>query len=152
RIMRGQIELRKEPVDLSTIITRAIETAQPLIDAQVHTLTVSLPQTPIRLEGDLVRLAQVFANLLNNAAKYTETGGRIWLSAEQGNTEVTIRIRDNGVGITPETLPHIFDLFVQAKRSLARSQGGLGIGLTLVRRVVEMHGGSIFATSAGLGK
>src|SRR5262249_52507248 len=118
----------------------------------------SLPPEPVDLDGDLVRLAQVFANLLHNAAKYTEQGGHIELTAERTTAEgmpprdVVVRVRDNGVGIVPETLPHIFDLFVQADRSPARSQGGLGIGLTLVRRLVEMHGGTVAASSAGLGQ
>jgi PAS domain S-box-containing protein len=152
RIMRGKIDLRKEPLELSAVVTQAVETAQPAIDAQSHQLTVSLPPEPVRLEGDLVRLAQVLANLLNNAAKYTERGGHIWLSADREGSEVVIHVRDNGIGIAPEMLPRIFDLFVQVDRSIQRSQGGLGIGLTLVRRLVEMHGGTIRARSAGPGK
>jgi PAS domain S-box-containing protein len=152
RIMRGKIELHKEPVDVATIIARAVETAQPAIDALGHALEISLPKEPVLVEGDLMRLAQVVSNLLNNAAKYTEQRGRIWLSAERQGEELVLRVRDSGVGISPEFLPRIFDLFVQAEHGVARAQGGLGIGLTLVRRVVEMHGGRVTATSAGKGK
>jgi CheY-like chemotaxis protein len=152
RIMRGKIELHKEPVDVATIIARAVETAQPAIDALGHALEISLPKEPVLVEGDLMRLAQVVSNLLNNAAKYTEQRGRIWLSAERQGEELVLRVRDTGVGISPEFLPRIFDLFVQAEHGVARTQGGLGIGLTLVRRVVEMHGGRVTALSAGEGK
>ncbi len=153
RIMRGQIELRKEPVDLAPIIHRAIETAQPTIDAQGHELRVALPACPILLEADTIRLAQAVTNLLLNAAKYTEKAGRIWLTAEpDGNEAVLIRVKDTGIGIDAELLPRVFDLFMQEDRSLARSQGGLGIGLTLVKRLVEMHGGRVTASSPGLGQ
>jgi PAS domain S-box-containing protein len=152
RIMRGRIELRSEPLELAAIIARAVETARPAIDARGHELTVSLPTERIWVRGDLVRLAQIFANLLGNAAKYTEGTGRITLTAECENVRVAIRIRDTGIGIAPELLPRIFDLFVQGDRSVARSQGGLGIGLTLVRRLVELHGGTIRAESAGPGR
>jgi PAS domain S-box-containing protein len=152
RIMRGKIELRREVIDLATLFARAVETAQPTIDTQGHQLSVSLPQTPVRLDGDLVRLAQVVSNLLTNAAKYTEKAGRIWLSGELDEDTVVIRVRDTGIGIDATLLPRIFDLFVQADRSLARSQGGLGIGLTLVRRLVEMHGGRVSAFSEGAGR
>src|SRR5262249_33022679 len=136
RIMRGKIDLRKGPVELAAVVARAVETAQPLLDAQHHRLTVSLPEGPVRLEGDLVRLAQVVANLLNNAAKYTERGGRIWLTGERDGNEVVVRVRDTGIGIAPELLPHVFEPFVQANRSLDRSQGGMGVGLTLVKSLV----------------
>jgi PAS domain S-box-containing protein len=152
RLMRDRIELRLESVELASIIARAIETAQPAIDAHGHELVVSLPNEPVTLEGDVVRLAQVFSNLLNNAAKFTPTVGRIWLSAETNDGQVNVRVRDSGAGIAPELLPRIFDLFVQADRSLARSQGGLGVGLTVVKRLVEMHGGSVVARSAGAGQ
>jgi PAS domain S-box-containing protein len=150
RVMRGKIVLRKERVDLATVVARAVETAQPVIDAHGHELTVSLPPEPVWLEADTVRLAQVLGNLLTNAAKYTEKGGRIALLAGRTGDEVVLRVRDTGIGIEPEMLPRLFDLFVQADRSLARSQGGLGIGLALVRRLVEMHGGSVQAASEGL--
>src|SRR5204863_9877097 len=114
-------------------------------------LTVSLPAEPVRVQGDPVRLAQVLANLLNNAAKYTEDGGQIWLTVERADGEAVCRVRDTGLGIPPEMLASVFDLFTQVDRSLDRSQGGLGIGLTLVKRLVELHGGSVEATSAGTG-
>jgi PAS domain S-box-containing protein len=151
RIMRNRIELRKERLDLTTVFARGIETAQPAIDSQGHELSVSLPAQPIQLEGDLVRLAQVVSNLLVNAAKYTERAGRIWLSGDRDGDHAVIRVRDTGVGIDPELLSHIFDLFRQADRSLARSQGGLGIGLTLVKHLVELHGGAVSASSDGQG-
>jgi signal transduction histidine kinase/integral membrane sensor domain MASE1/ActR/RegA family two-component response regulator len=152
RINRGKIQLRKECIDLSAAISRAIETTRPVIDARGHELIVSLPDEPLTVEADRTRLAQVVANLLNNAAKYTEKAGRIWLTAERAGAEVVIRVRDTGIGIRPDLLPHVFDLFVQSERSLERSQGGLGIGLTLVRSLVEMHGGSVTAQSEGVGK
>ncbi len=152
RIMRGKIELRRAPVELAAVIARAVETAQPVIDTHGQQLTVALPPEPIYLEGDLVRLSQVFANLLNNAAKYTGPGGSIRLTAEKEDGQAVVHVRDSGVGMAPETVPHIFDLFVQADRSAARSQGGLGIGLTLVRQIVELHGGSVHAASPGLGQ
>jgi two-component system CheB/CheR fusion protein len=151
RIMRGKISLDRQPVDLATVVDRATETAQPVIDAYGHELVIDLPERPVVLEGDQVRLAQVISNLLTNAAKYTEKAGRIWLAAEADGDEVVIRVRDSGVGIAPDLLPRVFDLFVQAERSLARSHGGLGVGLTLVKRLVEMHGGTVEAHSAGVG-
>ena len=152
RIMRGKIDLRKELVDLSSIFTRAVETAQPTIDAQGHQLSISLPEEPLRVAGDLVRLSQVVSNLLVNAAKYTDRAGRIWLTGESEGEHVVVRVQDNGIGIDPDLLPHVFDLFVQADRSLARSQGGLGIGLTQILRLVEMHEGSVTAASPGFGQ
>jgi PAS domain S-box-containing protein len=152
RIMQGRVELRHERVDLMTVVGRAVETAQPAIDAHGHQLNVSLPPRPVFVHADLVRLSQVISNLLTNAAKYTQQASRIWLTAECDGGEVVIRVRDTGSGIAPELLPRIFDLFVQADRSLARSQGGLGVGLTLVKRLVEMHGGSVSASSPGPGQ
>jgi PAS domain S-box-containing protein len=152
RVSWGKIELRKEHLELSKVFTRAIELAQPAIDAHGHELIVSAPATPLWVVGDIVRLAQVLMNLLENAAKYTPRAGKIWLTAEPNRNDVVIRVRDTGIGIGPELLPRVFDLFVQADRSLARSQGGLGIGLTLVRHLVEMHGGSINAASPGPGE
>ncbi len=153
RIMRGAIELRKERVDLATVINRAVETAQAAIDAQEHELIVSLPARRVLLEADLVRMAQVLSNLLVNAAKYTKRAGRLWLTAEaDGPDAVVIRVKDTGIGIAADLLPHVFDLFIQAERSLARSQGGLGVGLTLVKKLVEMHGGTVTAASPGLGQ
>jgi PAS domain S-box-containing protein len=152
RIRRGKISLQKAPVDLADVVATAVEISRPLIEAHLHTLTVSLPDRPMRVEGDAARLAQVLSNLLNNAAKYTEDGGRIELIAERTREEAVLRVRDNGVGIAPEVLPQVFDMFMQVQTSTDRSQGGLGIGLTLVRRLVEMHGGKIEASSAGLEK
>src|SRR5499427_5431518 len=152
RIGRGKISLEKAPVDLADVVVTAVETSRPLVEAHHHILTVSLPERPARVDGDGARLAQVISNLLNNAAKYTEDGGRIELIAERVSEEAVLRVRDNGVGIAPESLPQVFDMFMQVKSSTDRSQGGLGIGLMLVRRLVEMHGGKIEARSAGLGK
>jgi PAS domain S-box-containing protein len=152
RIVRKRIELRKEPLDLASVLRQGIETAQPAIDAQRHQLEVVWPAQPISLEGDPVRLAQVVSNLLLNAAKYTETAGRILLAAERDGASAVIRVRDTGIGIDPALLPRIFDLFTQSDRSLARSQGGLGIGLTLVKHLIELHGGTVLAASEGPGK
>jgi PAS domain S-box-containing protein len=152
RITRGNIELRKERVQLATSVTSAVEASRPLIEKWGHELTVTLPPQPIFLEADHTRLSQVLLNLLNNAAKYTEQGGRIWLNAEQEGAHAVIRVRDTGVGIPQEMLPRIFEIFTQVDRSLERSQGGLGIGLTLVQSLVEMHGGTVEAHSDGPGK
>ena len=132
RISRGKMELRRQRVDLATVIAGAVETSRPLIERMGHTLTVTLPPEPVHLHGDLTRLAQVFLNLLNNAAKYSEPGGRITLAAETRGVEVIVSVRDTGIGIPADMLPRIFDIFTQVDRSLERSQGGLGIGLTLV--------------------
>ena len=152
RITRNKIALLKERLELMTAVGRAVETCRPLIDSRKHRLSVSLPPDPVQVEGDLTRLSQVISNLLDNAAKYTEEGGNIWLTAERSGDQVVIRVKDDGMGIPSHILPHVFDLFNQADRSLDRSQGGLGIGLTLVRRLVELHGGSVEAHSAGPGK
>ena len=152
RITQGKITLQKEVIDLERIVGRAIETSRPLIDASGHRLLVTLPHEPVWLVGDLSRLSQVLANLLNNAAKYTESGGTLWLTAECRHGEVSLRVRDTGMGMPAEILPRIFDLFSQADRSLDRAQGGLGIGLTIVRRLVEMHGGRVAASSPGPGQ
>jgi signal transduction histidine kinase/DNA-binding response OmpR family regulator len=151
RISSGKIQLRKCPVDLAAVVGGAVQIAQPVINANGHRLSVSLPAEPVILEADQARLEQVISNLLNNAAKYTEPGGRIELAAVKEGADVVLRVSDNGIGITPDLLPNVFDLFTQADRSLDRSQGGLGVGLTLVQRLVEMHGGSISASSAGAG-
>jgi PAS domain S-box-containing protein len=152
RITRGKINLHRETIELAAVVKRAVEIAQPLIEDQRHEFTLSIPSEPIFLNGDLVRLAQALANVLNNAGKYTEKGGWVMLSAERADNVAIIRVRDNGIGISPDVLPHIFDLFTQAERSLDRAQGGLGIGLTLVRTLVEMHGGTVQANSAGPGQ
>jgi signal transduction histidine kinase len=151
RITRGKVQLQTEPVELANAVACALETARPLIESRKHELTITLPPKPVRLLADPTRLAQIIANLLNNAAKYTETGGRIWLAAEQQGNYVVLRVRDTGVGIPADVLPRVFELFAQADRTLDRSQGGLGIGLTLVRRLVEMHGGTVEASSPGPG-
>ena len=152
RVMQGKIELRKEVVELASVVARGVEIAQPLILAQGHELTVKLPDESLPINVDPVRLAQVFGNLLTNAAKYTEADGSIQLTAECTNGQVSLRIRDTGIGIAPDMLPHVFELFVQAERGSTRAQGGLGIGLTLVKHLVEMHGGSVAALSPGLGQ
>jgi PAS domain S-box-containing protein len=152
RISQGKLELRREQVQLAAVVSSAVDTSRPLIDHLGHDLTVTLPEQPIIVEADFTRLAQVISNLLNNSAKYMERGGHIWLSAERQGSEVLLSVRDSGIGIAPDQLPHIFQMFSQVDSSLERSQGGLGIGLTLVRRLVEMHGGSIEARSEGLGK
>ena len=152
RINRGKIDLQKERIKLAQVVADAVEIARPHIEARRHKLTVSHPPEPLWLEADPTRLAQVVANLLNNAAKYTEKGGHIWLTAEREGEEAVVRVRDTGMGIAPEKLPQVFELFTQLDRSLDRSQGGLGIGLTLARRLVEMHGGSIHGLSDGPGQ
>jgi PAS domain S-box-containing protein len=149
RITRGKLELRMQHVSLEAIVRNAVETAQPVITASAHELAVVLPPEPIYLEGDAVRLAQVFSNLLNNAAKYTERGGRIWLTAERQGEAVVVSVRDTGIGISEKNIPNLFKMFSQVEPGLGRSQGGLGIGLSLVRGIVEMHGGTIDALSAG---
>jgi PAS domain S-box-containing protein len=152
RVMRGKIELRKEHVELASIVARAVETVQPLIDTQGHRLTVQLPADSLLIDADPVRLAQVVGNLLTNAAKYTEPNGEIRLIVEREGDTAAIRVQDTGIGIAPDMLPLVFELFVQVDSSSTRSQGGLGIGLTLVKNLVEMHNGAVEAHSAGLGK
>ena len=152
RITRGKVNLQREPVDLAAVVARAVEVSRPLIDARRHELAVTLPPEPVRLEADATRLAQVVANLLNNAAKYTEERGHIWLTVERDGGEAVVRVRDTGVGIPAEMLAQVFDLFTQVTHSLDRSQGGLGIGLTLAKSLVEMHGGSVRAHSDGPGQ
>jgi PAS domain S-box-containing protein len=150
RVITGGIQLHQERLEMRGIVDRAIESVRPLIDKHKHELKVSLPAEPIWLQGDPTRFEQVVVNLLNNAAKYTDKGGLIHLTAQQEGTEVVLRVRDNGIGIATELLPRIFDLFTQADRMLDRSQGGLGIGLSLVQKLVELHGGTVTAQSAGL--
>jgi PAS domain S-box-containing protein len=152
RISRSSLELRLERVDLAAVVEAAVETSRPVIDAGRHELTVILPPTPVHLNADPMRLAQVLANLLNNAAKYTEECGRIRLSAERQGSEVVVSVKDSGIGIAAEMLPRIFEIFSQAKPAMVRSQGGLGIGLSLVKGLVELHRGSIEARSAGVGQ
>jgi PAS domain S-box-containing protein len=152
RISTGKIELRKDRVPLSVVVNSAVETSRPLIEQMGHALTVSLPKEPVIIDADLTRLAQVFLNLLNNAAKYSDRGGHIRLTAERHGSGLVVSVRDTGIGIPAEHLPQVFDMFSQVERSLEKSQGGLGIGLTLVKRLVEMHGGSVEARSAGLNR
>ena len=147
RISSGRIALRCEPIAVAGLISQAVETTQPLIAQRKHVLTVALPPEPLWLNADAFRLEQVVVNLLTNAAKYTNDGGRIDLSVQQDGEFAVLRVRDSGIGIAPELLPHVFDLFTQAARSLDRSEGGMGIGLCLVERLVGLHGGSVAATS-----
>ncbi len=152
RITRGKIQLRKEHMALATVVARAVEGSRPLIEARRQALDIRLPPEEIILDADPVRLAQALLNLLNNAAKYTPEGGHIWLTVEPQGGEVIFRVRDNGMGIRPDMLAKIFDLFTQSERTLDRAEGGLGIGLTLVRRLTELHGGSVEAHSEGPGR
>jgi PAS domain S-box-containing protein len=152
RVSLGKIQLKQERTELRTILDTALEVSRPLIDGARHQLVVSLPQTPLWLNGDPTRLAQVVANLLNNAAKYTPEGGQIGLSANRDDSDVVIRIHDNGAGIPADMLPKVFDLFTQVGKSIERAKGGLGIGLSLVRKLVELHGGSVSGDSPGLGR
>ena len=149
RINRSKMELRCSRVLLSDVINSAVETARPLIDAAGHKLLISVPPEPVVLDADLTRLAQVFGNLLSNSSRYTERGGHIWVAAERRDDVVAVSVRDTGIGIPAESLPRIFDMFSQVDRSIERSTGGLGIGLALVKGLVEMHGGTVTASSAG---
>jgi signal transduction histidine kinase len=151
RITRGKADLRIEPIDLKDVLARAVETVRPLVDSRRHRLTVSQPARPVWVAADVTRLTQVVGNLLNNAAKYSEENSQIVLALEDDGRSAVIRVQDTGVGIPAEMLPRVFDLFTQIDRTLDRSQGGLGIGLTLVRSLVEMHGGTVEATSNGIG-
>jgi PAS domain S-box-containing protein len=152
RITLGKVVLHKERVELATVLARAVETSRPVIDARRHRLTLSLPPRGVRVLADPTRLAQVIGNLLTNAAKYTDEGGDILLACQREGDEVVIRVRDTGMGIPSELLPQVFGLFIQGERSLDRSEGGLGIGLTLVHRLVDMHAGTVEAQSDGPGK
>jgi signal transduction histidine kinase/ActR/RegA family two-component response regulator len=152
RITTGKLALRKERVELHTVVRNAVDTVRPFIEARRHRLNVELPPEQIVLQGDATRLAQVFANLLNNAAKYTDSGGSIRLQASVEEDEVVIEVADDGIGIAPDMLPAIFEMFTQVDMSLERSQAGLGVGLTLAKHLVDLHGGEITAHSDGLGK
>ena len=151
RITRGRIELRKERVELAPIVDQAVDAVRAQYKTMNHQLTVTLPPTPVHLNADPTRLAQVVGNLLNNASKFTDKGGHVWLTVEQEGEQVVVRVRDNGIGIAAEHLPSLFEMFAQVDTSLERSRGGLGIGLTLVKTLVEMHGGTVQAHSDGLG-
>ncbi len=152
RVTQGRIQLRRQTVVLADSVAAAIETARPIIEARRHKLTLTSQASPLQVEADPTRLVQVVANLLQNAAKYTKPEGHIWLTVRREGNEAVICVRDTGIGIPAEFLPHLFTPFSQASRSLARSQGGLGVGLALVRGLVEMHGGRVLAFSAGLGQ
>jgi signal transduction histidine kinase/DNA-binding response OmpR family regulator len=152
RISQGKIALHLEPVDLLAVVAHSVETVRPFIDVRRHVLTLALPEHAVWMRGDFARLSQVVANLLNNAAKYTEDGGTIQLTLTVERGDAVISVRDNGIGIDAELLPHVFELFEQGPRTLDRAQGGLGVGLTLVRRLVELHHGRVEAASAGAGQ
>lgn len=151
RITQGKVELRRERIDLSRAIQAAVETSLPVIDASRHALSLEMPDEPVVVDGDMTRLTQVVANLLNNAAKYTAAGGEIGVSLRREGEVAVVAVRDSGIGIPSDMLPRVFELFTQVDRAQERSQGGLGIGLALVKRLVEMHGGSVAATSEGAG-
>jgi signal transduction histidine kinase/CheY-like chemotaxis protein len=151
RITRGLVEIHREPIDLVVVVRSAIETSRPLVEAAGHELIVSVPSEPLTVVGDALRLTQVFANLMTNAAKYTNAGGRIWVSVTRDADRALVSVRDNGIGIPATHLGSVFDMFMQVDRSSRRAQGGLGIGLTLVRSLVAMHGGRVEARSAGIG-
>ena len=152
RIRSGKIELRREPVELAAVVLSALETSRPVLEAARHKLDLILPAEPVMLHADFVRVAQVIANLLNNAAKYTDPEGQVALSVRREGAEAVISVRDSGVGIAPGLLPQVFDMFAQADGTRHRAQGGLGIGLALARTLVELHGGRIEARSDGPGK
>jgi two-component system, sensor histidine kinase len=152
RVTTGKLTVRRQSTELAPVVRSAVETVRPLIDARRHELSVTLPDEPVFLNADATRLAQVFSNLLNNAAKYTEDGGRISLTASIAAGWLTVEVKDNGIGIAPETLPGIFEMFGQVDQSIERKQSGLGVGLTLARRLIELHGGNIEVRSAGLGQ
>ena len=151
RIARGKVELKADLVEISEVVAKAIEMASPLLEQRNHTLSVQVPRRGLLVDADITRLSQVISNLLTNAAKYTPSGGHITIRGEAVDNEVILRVRDTGIGITPDVLPHIFDLFVQERQAIDRAQGGLGIGLTIVRNLVERHGGTVQVTSDGAG-
>jgi len=150
RITQGKIELRMEPVELAAVIRQAVEISKPFIDSFGHSLAITIPSEPLIINGDALRLSQVFCNLLNNASKYMNPRGQIWITVRQEYQNLFVSVRDTGIGIAPDKLPGIFEMFTQIDRSTRQAQGGLGIGLTLVRALVEMHGGHVEARSRGL--
>lgn len=152
RIVQGRIELKREAIEFGALLTQILATTRPMLESRGQHVTLRLPRQPVWLNGDPVRLTQVISNLLDNASKYTQAGGDIELDADVAGQEIALRVRDNGPGISAELLPHVFDLFQQGVRTLDRAQGGLGIGLTLVRQLVNMHGGRVDAYSAGAGQ
>jgi signal transduction histidine kinase len=151
RISRGKIELHKERIELATVVNSAVELCHPLIKQSGHELEVTLPEEPVYLDADKTRLAQVVCNLLTNATKYSERGSRIWLTAERQGSDAVLSVKDTGIGIPPDMLHRVFEMFTQVGRSLEKTQSGLGIGLSIVKRLVEMHGGSVEARSEGPG-
>ncbi len=152
RIAQGKVSLREEPLEIGEILDQAVETVRPLVREKAHRLIVRKPFAPLHVRGDRARLVQCVGNILHNAAKYTDPGGEIEVRVQSAGGEVAIEVRDNGVGIAPEVLPYVFDLFVQSDRALDRSQGGLGIGLSVVRHLIQQHGGSVSAASEGVGR
>ena len=152
RITHGRLHLQRERIDLRVILGNAIQTLETDIKQRNHRLTTALPDAPVWLQADPGRLEQVFVNLLANASKYTDKGGELAVSVSMRDGQAIVRVRDSGIGIAPEALPHIFDLFRQADEAAPRSQSGLGIGLALVRNLVESHGGNVIAESAGIGQ
>jgi CheY-like chemotaxis protein/two-component sensor histidine kinase len=152
RITTGKVEVRREPIDLAEPINDALETSQPTFQKNGQRFVFNRPSQPVYVSADRTRLAQVFSNLLNNSAKYSEPGQEITLTVAQEGADAVVRVRDAGIGIHPEMLPRVFEMFRQADRTGGRSRGGLGIGLSLVKRIVEMHGGTVTASSAGLGE
>jgi CheY-like chemotaxis protein/two-component sensor histidine kinase len=152
RITRGKIALHRTAMDLGTAISAAVESVRPFAEKAGHLLVLDLPERPLAVEGDSVRLAQVFANLLNNAVKYTDRGGRIGVTAREQDASAVVTVTDTGVGIPADALPSVFEMFTQVNTGDGRAQGGLGIGLTLVRSIVELHGGTVIARSEGRGR
>jgi PAS domain S-box-containing protein len=151
RITRGKVELKEELFELAEVVAKAVEMTSPLLEQRTHTLELIVPRSGLPVRGDATRLSQVISNLLTNAAKYTQAGGHITVHAAEELGQIVVRVRDTGIGIAPDVLPHVFDLFVQGRQALDRSQGGLGLGLTIVRNLVEHHGGSVSAHSEGRG-
>ena len=152
RIARGKVELKLETIEMAQVVASAIEVASPLLEQRQHAITIDVPRTGLAVEGDVARLSQILSNLLTNAAKYTPPGGRITVSAAADGADVVLRVRDTGVGINADVLPRVFDLFVQGRQSIDRAEGGLGLGLTIVRSLVERHGGTVSAASEGVDK
>jgi CheY-like chemotaxis protein len=151
RVSRGKIELTKQPVEMSDVVAKAVEMASPLLEQRRHFLRVEVPASGLLVDADAARLGQIAANLLINAAQYTEPGGNIAVTAWQENEQIKLSVKDNGIGIGPQLLPHVFDLFLQGRATLDRKSGGPGIGLSLVKALVQLHGGAVSATSEGPG-